>query len=151
MIVFIDTFFYNHSQQLTIDDCLRLAPFLPGLRVSSIVTDFILIYESVTSTNDFSFTNESRINFAFLPFQLWVEPNRDHHFQQFLHYCRVLPLLLKRVLISQQRFGFYKPYRCCGNVPSESLSNNGRLCCASLTAHFRHSGVMPQYKIYGCI
>jgi hypothetical protein len=32
------------------NDCLRLAPFL--LLVSSIVTDLVLIYESITSTND---------------------------------------------------------------------------------------------------
>jgi hypothetical protein len=36
---------YNNS-----DDCLRLAPFLIGLRVSSTVTDLVLIYESVTSS-----------------------------------------------------------------------------------------------------
>jgi hypothetical protein len=30
-------------------DCLRLAPFLTGLRVSSIVTDLVLVYESATS------------------------------------------------------------------------------------------------------
>jgi hypothetical protein len=45
------------------------------------------------------------------------------------------------VLISQQRFGFYKPIRCCGNVPSEPLFSNGRLCGASLTAH----GVQTSY------
>jgi hypothetical protein len=41
---------YNRLQQITIDDCLRLAPFLPGLRVSYNVTDLVLIYESVTSS-----------------------------------------------------------------------------------------------------
>jgi hypothetical protein len=39
------------------NDCLGLAPYLPGLRVifSSIVTDLVLIYESVIS-----FTNDER-------------------------------------------------------------------------------------------
>jgi hypothetical protein len=41
---------YNHLQQLTINDCLRLAPFLSELRASSTVTDLVLIYESVTSS-----------------------------------------------------------------------------------------------------
>jgi hypothetical protein len=41
---------YNRLQQLTIDDCLRLAPFLTGLRLSSTVTDLVLIYESVISS-----------------------------------------------------------------------------------------------------
>jgi hypothetical protein len=53
MIVFINAFFYyytyNHLQQLTINDCLRLVPFLTGLRVPSTVTDLVLIVESVTS------------------------------------------------------------------------------------------------------
>jgi hypothetical protein len=46
---------YNQSQQLTINDCLRLAPFLTRLGVSSCfslssaITDFVLIYESVSS------------------------------------------------------------------------------------------------------
>jgi hypothetical protein len=39
---------YNHLQQLTPNECLRLAPFPPGLRVSSNVTDLVMIYESVT-------------------------------------------------------------------------------------------------------
>jgi hypothetical protein len=40
---------YNQLWQLKINDCLRLTPFLTGLRVSSLtVTDLILIYESVT-------------------------------------------------------------------------------------------------------
>jgi hypothetical protein len=34
-------------------------------------------------------------------------------------------LLRKRMLISQQRCGFYKPIRCRGNVPSEPLLSNG--------------------------
>jgi hypothetical protein len=38
--------------------------------------------------------------------------------------------------------------RCCGNVFSEPLSSNGRLCGASLTAHFRCSGVMSQYTTF---
>jgi hypothetical protein len=42
MIVFIGTFLtitlnYNQVQQLTINDCQRLAPFLTGLRVSSLL------------------------------------------------------------------------------------------------------------------
>jgi hypothetical protein len=37
MIGFIDTFLYNHLQQLTIDNCLRLAPFLSWLRMSSLL------------------------------------------------------------------------------------------------------------------
>jgi hypothetical protein len=35
MTGFIDTFIYNHLRQFTISDCLRLAPFLTGLRASS--------------------------------------------------------------------------------------------------------------------
>jgi hypothetical protein len=58
---------------------------------------------------------------------------------------RVYPLLPTPVLISYQRFGFYKPIRCCGKVLSEPLSSSGRLCVASLTAHFRRSGIMSQY------
>jgi hypothetical protein len=41
---------YNQLQQLTINDCLRLVPFLTALRVSSTVTELDLIYESVTSS-----------------------------------------------------------------------------------------------------
>jgi hypothetical protein len=42
MIGFSDTSFtiylnHNQLQQLTINDCLRLAPFLAGLRVSSLL------------------------------------------------------------------------------------------------------------------
>jgi hypothetical protein len=60
MVGFIDTFFYNHSfnhdqlQQLTINDCLRLAPFLTGLRLSSLplwLTWFCF-------TNKFRMTNQ---------------------------------------------------------------------------------------------
>jgi hypothetical protein len=36
---------YNPLEQLTINDCLRLASFLTRLRVSSIVTDLVLIYD----------------------------------------------------------------------------------------------------------
>jgi hypothetical protein len=57
---------YNRLQQLTISDSPRLAPFLTGLRVSSLptVTDLVLIYESDTSSaatasNDDCLTNES--------------------------------------------------------------------------------------------
>jgi hypothetical protein len=38
---------YRSSQLMTV---LRLAPFLPGIRVSSIVSDLVLIYETVTSS-----------------------------------------------------------------------------------------------------
>jgi hypothetical protein len=34
---------------------------------------------------------------------------------------------------------------CCGNVLSEPLSSNGRLCSASLTAELWRSGVMSHY------
>jgi hypothetical protein len=37
--------------------------------------------------------------------------------------------------------------RCCGNVPREPMSSNGRLCGASLTVHLRRSGVMSQYTV----
>jgi hypothetical protein len=37
---------HNQLQQLTINDCLKLAPFLTGLRVSSTGSDLVLIYES---------------------------------------------------------------------------------------------------------
>jgi hypothetical protein len=47
----IITLNYNQLQELTINDCLRLAPFLPELRVCSIVTDFVLLYETVTSAS----------------------------------------------------------------------------------------------------
>lgn len=33
------------------------------------------------------------------------------------------------------------------NVFTKQLSSNGHLCGASLTAHFRHSGVMSQYSL----
>jgi hypothetical protein len=55
MTGFINTYLTitcNHAQlqQLTISGCLRLAPFLTGLRVSSLpLTDLALIYESLTS------------------------------------------------------------------------------------------------------
>jgi hypothetical protein len=45
MIGFIVT-----SITVTANDYIRLAPFLTGLRVSSSVTDLVLIYESVTSS-----------------------------------------------------------------------------------------------------
>jgi hypothetical protein len=45
---------HNYSQlwQFTINDCVRLAPFLTDLRVSSLTTvsDLVLVYESVTSS-----------------------------------------------------------------------------------------------------
>jgi hypothetical protein len=46
---------YDHLQQLTIYDCLRLAPFLTDYdcllsSLSSTVTELVLIYESVTSS-----------------------------------------------------------------------------------------------------
>jgi hypothetical protein len=44
------------SLSITTNNRLRLAPFLTGLRVSSIVTDLDLVYELVTSP-----TNDSRI------------------------------------------------------------------------------------------
>jgi hypothetical protein len=61
------------------------------------------------------------------PFITSGEPNRDHRLQQFLYYC---------VLI-----------RWCGNVSSEPVSSNGCLYCASLTAHFRRSGVMSHCSL----
>jgi hypothetical protein len=52
---------YSHLEQLTINVCLRLAPFLTGLRVST-VTDLVLNYESIPyeslGTND-----ERRVTF----------------------------------------------------------------------------------------
>jgi hypothetical protein len=41
MIGFILLYNYNKPQQLTINDCLRLAPFLTGLRVSSLLRDWL--------------------------------------------------------------------------------------------------------------
>jgi hypothetical protein len=41
---------YNHLKQITIGDCLRLVPFLPGTRASSTLTDLGLIHESATSS-----------------------------------------------------------------------------------------------------
>jgi hypothetical protein len=69
MIGFIDAFFaitlnYNHLQQLIVNDCLRLAPLLPGLRVSYcdwLGSDLWISHltKEEQLTNDFSFTNES--------------------------------------------------------------------------------------------
>jgi hypothetical protein len=57
------------SLLITINDCLRLAPFLTGLRafsssLPSTVTDLLLIYES--------FTSASRMNCERLPLYDWI-------------------------------------------------------------------------------
>jgi hypothetical protein len=54
---------YSQLQQLTINDCLRLTPFLTGLRVSFLpVTDLVLIYESVTSSTATAMNNDCLTN-----------------------------------------------------------------------------------------
>jgi hypothetical protein len=97
-------FTYNSSNQ-----CLRLAPFLHRLRMSSIVTDLVLIFESVTCSasgvrwltlhswvpdfwillrltqDGFSFTNESRI--SYIPFYNSVRTED-----------RTLPLIVHAIL-----------------------------------------------------
>jgi hypothetical protein len=43
---------------------------------------------------------------------------------------------------------FLQAYQLWRIRVSEPLSSNGRLCSASLTAHFRRSGVMSQYLLH---
>jgi hypothetical protein len=128
MIGFIDTFFYNHLQQLTINGCLRLAPFLTGLRESSffycdwlgsdlgighffsfrcplVNTPQLNTQPSSTQLLNYFLNslrlNRYRINYvsSLESYKTSGEPNRDHHLQEFLYYSRVHPLLRKRVLI----------------------------------------------------
>jgi hypothetical protein len=54
-------------------------------------------------------------------------------------------LVRKRMLIPQQRFGFNKPIRCCGNVPREPLSSKG---CLS-TGHSVTSGTCLPNRCLG--
>jgi hypothetical protein len=143
---------YSRLQQFTINDCLRLAPFFTGLRVSyslsSTVTDLFLIYESLTSfTNDerrityerttaaFCLTNELNELTNELPFTTVGEPKRDHHLEQFVNYilcihCYGYLFLASRYLamdyfISQASWHI----RCHGNVLSEPLSNGFQPSC----------------------
>jgi hypothetical protein len=55
---------YNRLQQLTIGDCLRLAPFLPGLRVSSLplcTNDVCLTNPSADDSSMTASANELRV------------------------------------------------------------------------------------------
>jgi hypothetical protein len=92
MIGFIDTFIhshlkYNQLQQLTIDDCLRLAPFLTGLRVSSILLwltwfwftnrsllrvtyEWLLIYEWILS-EPYSTTDGQSVSLSWNKAHIW--------------------------------------------------------------------------------
>jgi mRNA-degrading endonuclease YafQ of YafQ-DinJ toxin-antitoxin module len=80
MTGFIDSFFYSHSSLQSIitaqiNDCLRLTPFLTGLRMSSTVTDLVLIYEAVTSSmNYLRMTSHLRLNHDDRLHQLRVRP-----------------------------------------------------------------------------
>jgi hypothetical protein len=120
---------YNQSWQLTINDCLRLAPFLAGLRVSSLPREWLgsnlrighffsfrcpLVNSPQLNTqllncilnyltNEFSdwieFTNE-------LPFITTREPNIDHHLRGFHYSFSWMRFLGNRLLIPKQRFCF---------------------------------------------
>jgi hypothetical protein len=122
---FSDTFFYtalnyNLLQQLTTNDGLRLTPFF-----SSIVTDLVLIYKSVTLSR---MTSHLRMNL--------------YGYVSTLYNSRTNQIGLT---ISSSSSVVLMLIRCCGNVPSEPLSSKGHLCCASQTAHFQRSDVMSQY------
>jgi hypothetical protein len=119
---------HNQLQQLIINYRLRLAPFLNGLRVSSLLLRLTWFWFTNPSllrmTSESLRTNDEQMNYVF-PLYLRGEPNRDHYLQHFIYY----PV----------------PIRCCGNMPSEPLCSNCRLCGASLTADIRRSGVTSQY------
>jgi hypothetical protein len=65
MIGFTDVFFYNHPSLRSIITKNCSIPYWTTSVFSSVETDLVLIYESViSSTNDFSFTNESRLSLS---------------------------------------------------------------------------------------
>jgi hypothetical protein len=116
MIGFIGAFFTialncNQLQQLTINDCLRLAPFCWTATVFSCkllcsclqITHFWFTNE-LWMSNDDSSTIDCVLTCP--PFITSGGRNRSHHVQQFLYYC---------VLI-----------RCCGNVPRDPILSSGR-------------------------
>jgi hypothetical protein len=79
-------FYYNYNQleQLTINDCFRLATFLTGLRVSSHplyrMTNESLNHWTPLWMNYDSPTNELCLSvFTYSPFITSGESNRDHH------------------------------------------------------------------------
>jgi hypothetical protein len=104
-ISFTVTLNYSQLQQFTVNDCLRLAPFCWTSAVfSSTVTDFVPIYESLTSSrmnSECRMTTHLRMNVFLLP----EGPNISHHLQHFLCHCVSI--------------------RCCGNVPSNPLPISG--------------------------
>jgi hypothetical protein len=67
---------YNQLQQLTIDDCLRLAPFLTGPRVSSLLV-CVLLWRTW-----FWFTNHS-----FLPRMTYESLRTNKEWRRSLHGC----------------------------------------------------------------
>jgi hypothetical protein len=154
---FIDTFFNNQLQQLTIHNCIRLAPSLTGLRVSSLLLWLTWFWFTNRSFHQLPFCRCPLVNTPQLNTQLnsttelwnllwvlnaewqliygWIANECVLACHSFITSGRteykssppIVPLLLCLLI------------RCCGKVFSEQLSSNGRLCSVSLTAQFRLS------------
>jgi hypothetical protein len=104
---------YGTSITITINDCLRLAPFLAGLRGSSrLATDLVLIYESATfglRTTNAEWTLESELLY-----------NSRFTFSRFV----LVPSPLK---LTARMFFFQ--LNSCGNSPYITSSLMGRWVC----------------------
>jgi hypothetical protein len=111
----------------------RSIPYWTTSVFPCVVTDLVLIYESVTSTNDLRFTRD----------EWWTKNDlRMNHVSPFYNFGA------NRIQITTSNSSCYCVLiRCCGNVPSEPMPSNGRVCGTSLTAHFWRSGLMSQYYL----
>jgi hypothetical protein len=157
---------YNQLQHLTINGCLRLAPFLTGLRVSSLLpwltwfwfTRRSLLQLSLSAgyhstvehwtllrmPNDGSLTNELTDDWlesiSCPPFTTRGELNRDDHLEQFVYIIRFLSVAKKltETFCSNALISISVSVAADTRF-SEPLSRNGL---------FRLSGVMSQYEYY---
>jgi hypothetical protein len=82
MIIFTATFCYKYNQlyHLTIDDCLRLAPFLTRLRVPSLPLCRMTKEKSLVTKLFWTELTSS-------------EPNIDPHLQHFVFYSVIICVL----------------------------------------------------------
>jgi hypothetical protein len=172
MTGFIDTFLYNQSQQLTIDDCLRLAPFwldYDCLLLASffycdwlgsdlrIVHFFIFLCplgntpQLNTQSNSASelmnsLTTESRLN-KFITCPFFIPHGRTEQISQFprVHVFASLSIPAETCFNFVVMLWFLKDqvrYQET-RLSSRCLAMNV-FCGASLTAHFRRSCIMLQ-------
>jgi hypothetical protein len=105
---------YNQLYQITINDCLRLVPFLTGIRVCSLLlwlTWFWFRNRSLlqhplsagkhsAAEDSTTLTNDSEWIHEWTPFITRGEPKRDHHLEQFICYYLFHPLL-RNVLVAR--------------------------------------------------